>query len=334
MSEKDLNSKYTDLISRYLSGQTTESEVQELESWVLAAPENKAHFIDLKKAWMVSGMAGAPAEVDLDGTWKNLSDTVFTPEKIVGLKPRRVGRRWIGIAAGIAAAALVGASLLLFPFGRKGQQIAAANKAEFIELPDGSKVNLNQSSRMAYDIAADRGVRKVVLEGDAFFNVARNEAQPFVVSAGEIEIEVLGTAFYVDSRDDLPQIQVIVESGSVAVRAGREEIILESGQMATFLKSEGQLIGEQSTNDNYKSFITRKLVFSGTPLREVIFTLNRHFQSSIILGNPALADCSLVATYEQKSLEAILILIEASLVGVKANRMEDGSIVLSGERCE
>ena len=334
MPEKDLNSKYTDLISRYLSGQTTKAEIEELESWVLATPENKARFKEMKRAWILSGMTEGKIKFDVEQNWHKVSGQIFQPEKVIRLKRNTTKRQWLRIAAAAAVIAICSVGFLLLLNSRNKDSIAAGENPEVMELPDGSTVNLNKSSLLEYAFSPDQPARKVTLDGDAFFEVARNARQPFRIAAGGIEIEVLGTAFYVDSRKDQPQVQVIVESGSVAVKAGREVVNLTKGEMASFLKAEQKLIKEQNTNENYKSFITHNLIFSGTPLEEVAFTLSRHFRANITVGSPNLADCPLSAKYVDKSLEATLNLIEASLNGVEAKRFEDGRIELRGARCE
>jgi transmembrane sensor len=71
-------------------------------------------------------------------------------------------------------------------------------------------VILNRESSINYEFDADEGVRRVALSGDAFFDVARDEARPFVIQGRMVEIEVLGTSFYVDAREEASSVQVFL----------------------------------------------------------------------------------------------------------------------------
>ena len=96
MQEQEQHSKYSDLISSYLSGNASDMEVRELEAWVLAAPENKQQFIANKKTWMLSGMKQNKQPVNVEQFWKETSRKLFKEAQVVGIsqkRSRRSGRR-------------------------------------------------------------------------------------------------------------------------------------------------------------------------------------------------------------------------------------------------
>ena len=149
-----------------------------------------------------------------------------------------------------------------------------------MDLADGSIVTLNRYSTLIWD-KAQKTKRAVSLEGDAFFDVARDEARPFVISTGPVEIEVLGTSFYVDARVDQALVDVVVESGQVAVRAGTEEVIIGANEKASFNKNTGTL--EQAINDDphYNSVKTQTLHFENSGLDEVARALGQAFSCRV-----------------------------------------------------
>jgi transmembrane sensor len=90
------------------------------------------------------------------------------------------------------------------------------SKSQII-LPDGTKVKLNSGSRLTYPSHFDGGMRKVQLEGEAFFDVAKETDRPFFVNTGSIAIKVLGTAFNVKSYTEENIIETTLESGAIEI---------------------------------------------------------------------------------------------------------------------
>lgn len=331
MSDQDLHNNYAELISRYLSGNASDLEVQELETWVLASPDHKAQFIAFKKAWILSGMEQNAPAVNVAEWWNKTSAELFDETAIVALPKRRNQRWWLQIAAALVALVAVALWMIWSPGNQKALQIVAADEVKNIDLPDGSNIHLNQASSIHYTTTGPDAQRKVVLEGDAFFDVARDEAHPFIVHAQEIEIEVLGTSFYVDSRPGQAEIQVIVQTGTVAVRYDSSEVILQANEKAVLKKGSGELIKQANEDPNYLSIKTKALTFDSSSLEAVVFALNRHFKADISLAIADVENCKISATYEDKPLEAILLIIEKTL-GIQSRR-EGSKIILTGEAC-
>ena len=101
--------------------------------------------------------------------------------------------------------------------GRKVQQfytyITDKNKSHFT-LDDGTKIILNRNSRFTYSDAYGTDQRKVNLEGEAYFEVAKNPERPFIVDMGNASIRVLGTTFSVKADKGKDQITAVLLEGS------------------------------------------------------------------------------------------------------------------------
>ncbi len=321
--------EYIELIPRYLSGNASDAEVQLLEEWVLSSPENKATFTAFKKAWILSGMKAGGVKVNTDQEWESLSGQLFTETKTVALRPRR--NAVLRIAAAVAVLLVAVFLLVQYLGGGEYMELATQNQVEENLLPDGSQISMNQFSSVVYAPRRDKQYRRVELSGDAFFEVERDTARPFVIQAHDLEIEVLGTAFYVDAREDQPEVQVIVQSGTVAVKAGTAKITLTAGEIGIYDKASGTLTEQENQDQNYMAWKTDVLVFEQTTLERVVFDLNRKFHARISIANPALKSCEITATYEGKSLDAIVKIIEKTL-SIKAE-MKGEEIVFSGKGC-
>lgn len=320
---------YIELIPRYLSGNASDSEVKLLEEWVLSSPENKATFIAFKKAWMLSGMKAGNVQVDAEQEWKAISGQLFPETKTVSLRPRR--NFFLRIAAAVAVLLVAVFLLVQYLGGGEYMELATQNQVEESLLPDGSQISMNQYSSVVYAPRRDKQYRRVELSGDAFFEVERDTARPFLIQAHDLEIEVLGTAFYVDARDDQPEVQVIVQSGTVSVKTAEAQVILNAGEIGIYDKASGALGKQANEDQNYMAWKTDVLVFEQTTLERVVFDLNRKFHARISIANPELKTCELTATYEGKSLEAILKIIEKTL-SIKA-KITGTEIVFTGEGC-
>jgi len=327
MDQSNIYQYFQDLSTKYLSGNASDAEVTELENWVLADPKNKEQFKASKKAWMLAGMNNKTA-VNTNKAWKETSDQVFNQSKVVPLKSTQNRRRWLAIAASIALLAVAG--IWMFRNNNTAQPlfVETTTNAQIIDLSDGSQVTLNQSSKLTYTPAGKEAQRKVNLQGDAFFEVARDESKPFIIQTQDVEIEVLGTSFYVDARPNQSEIQVIVKSGKVAVRSGATEQILTANEKAVFQKNTQALTKTNNKDANYLSLKNKNLIFENSTFEELVFSLNRHFNTTITIKEEALKTCAHSGIYKNKSLETILKILE-STHPIQANK-NGQKIVLEG----
>lgn len=110
-----------------------------------------------------------------------------------------------------------------------------------ITLPDGSKVWLNAESSLKYPIAFTGRERRVEMSGEAYFEVAKNLKQPFIVTANGMEIKVLGTHFNVMAYDDEKKMITTLLEGSVNVGGGSEDVMLKPGQQSLYSRNGGSI---------------------------------------------------------------------------------------------
>lgn len=106
------------------------------------------------------------------------------------------------------------------------------SKVAVIRLADGTRVWLNSASSLRFFSGVGKGERKVELTGEAYFEVAKDPAHKFIVTAGGATTEVLGTHFNVNSYSDEPAARVTLLEGSVKVKQGQASAVLQPGQQA------------------------------------------------------------------------------------------------------
>lgn len=101
-----------------------------------------------------------------------------------------------------------------------------------ITLPDGSKVWLNAASTIKFPGVFKRNIREVELDGEAYFEIAKKSAMPFMVRSGSTEIEVLGTHFNVKAYSNQKVMKTTLVEGSVKIKEGKSSLLLKPGQQA------------------------------------------------------------------------------------------------------
>ncbi len=160
-----------------------------------------------------------------------------------------------------------------------------------ITLSDGSQVWLNAGSRLIYPSEFTYKTREVYLVGEAYFEVQKNEKQPFVVKTSDIEINVLGTHFNVSAYPEDLSIQTVLAEGSVEIsslNSGRAQrnIVLEPGQMGYFQKQNKETKVYEVEVEEYILWTQGLLSFSNTDISRVIKKLERYYSVKIQFEDP------------------------------------------------
>ena len=145
----------------------------------------------------------------------------------------------------------------------------------FYELADRTKVWLNSKSELRFPARFAGGEREVYLQGEAFFDVTSDAAQPFVVHLSGGKITVLGTRFNVTDYADEPLSAVLTEGRIGFTSAGGEEVRLQPSDRLEI--AGGQMKVEQVDTLLYMSWVNKMFVFDGQPLEEIMRTLARWY---------------------------------------------------------
>ena len=150
-----------------------------------------------------------------------------------------------------------------------------------LTLPDGSRVWLNAASSIRYPTAFTDAERRVEVTGEAYFEVTRNASKPFRVMIGDASsVEVLGTRFNVNAYRGEERSHTTLLEGSVRVRSGDKQLMLQPGQQAQ-LSEEIYLIEDIDVN-GIIAWKNGFFNFEGLPLREVMHQLERWYDIEVI----------------------------------------------------
>ncbi|AWW31593.1 hypothetical protein DN752_16500 [Echinicola strongylocentroti] len=186
------------------------------------------------------------------------------------------------------------------------KQTSKGTKSSFY-LPDGTLVKLNSSSSLEFPIAFTDSLRQVKLIGQAFFEVTRNEAAPFIVETDHMDVQVLGTSFDVLNDAEGKRFEVAVASGKVKVNsyAGNQEILAKT-EMTRLDVSSGQLIKSHFDPTYQLGWKDGILAFEDESFEAVFGRLEDWYGVAISVDPALTIDKSYTGKYDNQSLENVL----------------------------
>lgn len=193
------------------------------------------------------------------------------PVSVVKLNRRRI---WM-----YTAAAVITLVFLISSAGYLYTKEIIASKGEHLSvvLPDGSQVKLNADSRIRYKPLGWKFARKIKLDGEAYFEVAKG--QTFDVISGDATVTVLGTSFNVLARNS--RYEVACLTGKVSVNTLSQSVKLTPGMKATF--ADNRLTTETMSDiSDVISWTRNHFVFSKIPLSEVVAEIERQYNIEVV----------------------------------------------------
>ena len=287
----DIENRHIDLkgldgtmLLRYIKETSSNEERSSIEAWLEADEGNERILLQTARIYYANNVQERIAS----------RDPLAAYEKLERRLAKRVRRIWLKRFSTLAACVVVILGLsTLISYMRDSAGIgtpqyitleANAGIRTHFDLPDGTVAYLNSGSSLSYPVPYDPKERKVSLSGEAYFKVAHNAEQPFVVSAFEdrYKVKVLGTEFNVQAYAGDDKVSTTLVEGSVNL-----EVRGESGNVSqrNLLPSEKAFcdlskgeISVMKTNPMYETaWMDGKLIFKDTPLPEALKKLSQYY---------------------------------------------------------
>ena len=250
----------------------SEREDAALQAWLAADDRHRGAFVRAHAAWLLMDRGRA-----LAGAAPNRDH-----------RPRVLDRRALLSAGGAMAAGVVG--LVVAPHVFAGQRFATqVGEARSVPLADGSSVDINTASRIAVNYGQHR--RAVALDhGEAWFDVAKDRARPFVVSAGAVRVRAVGTAFSVRRREG--DVQVVVTEGVVEVwredGLDRAPVRVAAGAQAVLTPNQAILTAlPPEAIEGGLAWRTGRVVLRDVSVEEAVADINRYNERPIEIAPDA-----------------------------------------------
>ncbi|MBE8725048.1 FecR family protein [Flavobacterium hungaricum] len=182
-----------------------------------------------------------------------------------------------------------------------------------LQLSDGTFVHLNSGTTLKYPVKFITGEnRQVFLDGEAFFDVAKDKKHPFIVNVDELNVRVLGTHFNVSNYPEDPATDVVLVEGSVGMYESKEEFdalkntILKPGFKGSFNKENAKISTKAVITDIYTSWINGGLTFRNMAFKNIITKLERRYNVTIVNKNEKLANEKFNASFKEESIENVM----------------------------
>ncbi|QTC00155.1 FecR domain-containing protein [Alcaligenes sp. SORT26] len=252
------------------------------------------------------------------------------------IPPNAARRRFLWQGATLGAVALLGAGGVYIAqqdtVSHALSYTTAFGEQKTVTLPDGSEVHMNVSTELVLHYQAHRR-QLTLLKGEAMFAVQSDKNRPFIVDAGQVQVEVTGTVFNV-RRHAQGNVEVAVTEGSVQVSSGtwwnRQQVSLTPGMLAQ--GSEEQAWSVQRTDVAARTAWRQgKMVFRDQTLDEVVQEMNRYLPEPIELMDEKLKRLRMAGVFNIEDAQGFLLALQEQLPVTVVTR-SDGRVGITIER--
>ncbi|MDX9696905.1 MAG: FecR family protein, partial [Bacteroidales bacterium] len=241
----ELENNTWDLMAKYFANECSNEEKKELQLWINETIENEILFFETQKNWEILNLNNTMKEVNVDNAWEKVKSRIEKDEE--NKTTEYITKSNVFYLSSFLKFAALGLILIGIGFvstriyktkisNKQIEYIANNPDRNEITLSDGTIVTLYPTSKLIYQKQFAANERKVKLQGEAFFNVAKNPQKPFIVEVQNTEVKVLGTSFNVSSSLTNNKVEVFVETGLVQVTkklGENESVLIFPGELVT-----------------------------------------------------------------------------------------------------
>jgi len=255
-----------------------------------------------------------PLQQELADLW----DRIVTTNDAFDLRQKRqIGltaflRSWQLVAA-VITALLVVSSLAILSLDGENEFETSYGQNKNIQLPDGSIVVLNANSTVTYSSKWDTDQpREIWLKGEAFFSVKHtSNSQKFIVHTNDLDVQVLGTKFNVNTRRE--NTQVILNSGKVKLylaNAADRVVDMKPGEMVNFSKKAEHLEKQTVRASKYSAWVEKKLVFEDASMKEIAQVLEDTYGLKVKFLDPELLKLTFTGTIDSGNIDLLFTILQ------------------------
>ncbi|MCL3782681.1 DUF4974 domain-containing protein [Prolixibacteraceae bacterium JC049] len=320
-------------IIKYLEGTINTDELKELENWLESSDNNRQLFNDFQDIWTAMQAHSVVNESLLQNEWERLEQSFNKgiEEKTVELTPPQSDnidwKKWLNIAAIFIAGVLISS---VFYFGEigLGKNELTSTTIEMpkgaqskMTLPDGSVVWINAGTKLSYDKAFGIKNRRLHLDGEAFFEVAKDASKAFLVATKEVTVKAYGTAFNVKDYSSDNFVETTLVEGKISVaknsspwNSSKNEVFLNDNEQIRFDKESRRNSNVLKGVDTGKviGWTTGKLIIKREILKDLIPVLERRFNVNVHVMDEALYQIKFTGTIENETIEQLLEAVAVS----------------------
>ncbi len=336
------------LIIKHINGETTPEEAKLVYEWIDKSPLNEAYYINLKNAISVSNLFLQENDINLieqkekDKILRKLKEKLFSQHNLSNSykQVKKEGqayklRQYFSYAAGLILFISISLNIYLFNWSKDAdsnlpkenislvEPIAAVNYTYYTErgikgnimLPDSSRVWLNSGSKITFPQKFSSDKRRVIFEGEGYFEVSSNKQWPMeVVTKKGMKVEVLGTKFLIKSYSNEVAEKAILIEGSIEI----SNIAKEFKKLGTKLLLPGNSLSfstkrvySEKQADTLQNLAWKRgeMIFDQTPISEVVKIMERWYGVDIKVLDKEILNYKFTATFSSESVMQVLDLL-------------------------
>lgn len=316
----------TELITKVLAGEASTDEITAFTNWRNASDANNQFARQIEAIW---NNTNEPNDhIDVDAAWEKVTQKIKTKKQV------SFQTTFLRIAAVLILVA--GAGLFLSKWLQSDTlniSQTAINDTKEITLPDGSVVWLNKNSSISYNNEFKGNTRNVELHGEAFFEVQKDPAKPFVITTKYAVTQVLGTSFNLVAYDSLTETTLSVKTGKVSFTSNKtnHQLIITANESA-IINEAGQVKKDEEFNSNAMAWKNKELVFNNTPFNEVVKAIEKFYTVKITVSNPQINNCHFTGQFNNAPLSEVLGIVSKTLQ--LSYTQNNNTIDFNGKGCE
>ena len=309
------NETYKNLLEKFLRGEATPKEIELLDERMNDHPDGDFDSIS-RSIWEDGTIMShnLPDEGQKEKMKNNLLNRINAEEDF--MRSVRVNRKREFLHAfSLAASILVVAMSVVFLILGDRQiheyeVVAERGQKSSVTLPDGSHVWLNSASRITYTSDFNKKNRNITLEGEAYFDVAKNKKIPFVVNASEMSITAVGTEFNVRNYSDEDEVCTTLVEGKVIASTLGCDISLTYGQEAVLNRNSGEMSFAVVSDLNHMvPWRSNEMLLDGESLDNLSRILSRMYNVDVYFENDSIKTYTYTGLIRNNSLQNVLELV-------------------------
>lgn len=343
----NFNQDLSQLLLKCIEGSATDSEMKEAWEWIRQDDENRRYYENLRDIWLSVSLLGPVDENAAEDLWYKFRTRHTIPNSA---EDAEASKRWVLRYLKIAAVLLLIFALGILSGRFTSKKLPGNDKdfytveaprgaKSFVTLADGTRIWLNAGSRISYRRSYNQDNRRVFLEGEAFFEVAKNPKIPFYVHSSGIVVKAVGTAFNVKAYPEEGIVETTLVEGSISIESTgksgkKEQILMHPHQKANFYKStrevlvdvpaekerekeaapvpvkankiERVVLSKEVDTDLYTSWKDKRWLFEKESLEDFAVVLERIYDVKVVFRDNELKSYRLSGSLEEENLEQVL----------------------------
>lgn len=271
-----------ELIMKFIANRCSDEELRMVKQWMDESDDNVRQIFEIEKTAMLAGCLKSD-ETEHDRMWDSVN------QKIADDKMRQERYRRFKVYRWSAAAAILTGIILCATFLFRQPKVeminvTAENGCMTITLPDSTKVWLNQNASISYPALFADNRRKVVINGEVYFEVSRDTSCPFTAESDWLNVTVLGTKFNFNSSSD-KECSVSLLEGKVEVKPNdnTDGVVLSPGQKVKYNPRSGQMSIVQANTKLDAVWHDRLIHFNNSNIQEIASDLEELYNVDITI---------------------------------------------------